>query len=80
MTTILIAVIYHDPKDHPGKYVGRMQWPIGETKGQVKIKVAPEPFAVTDSLEEVREFCRRAGMVSIGRSSTDDPVIVECWV
>lgn len=70
-------VIYHNPSDHPGKYVVR-QWLV--------IRGDPEPhpvplFTTHDTLENAREATPilEMGLVRLPRFDNDDPVIVEVW-
>lgn len=69
-----VVVIYHDPLDHPGRWVTRRQW-----AGRGQVEVEAEPLAVVDSLEQARDAVP-AGMVCLPRSPDDEPQIVELWV
>jgi hypothetical protein len=62
--------IYDNPKDYPDKFVVR-RW-VGEKPDQV-------PLAVVDDLQAAR-LAVPSGHICVSRSTTDDPVIVECWL
>lgn len=69
LSRLPIICIYEHPEDYPTKYVARL-WNLER----------PTPLAaVADTLEEIRATIP-AGMVSITRSETDDPCIVETWI
>ena len=72
-TEITIYVVYANPSDFPGKYVGRKHWvrPDGVT-------VSPEPFAVADTLDEVRKEVPE-WLVRMDRQPDDDAAICEVW-
>jgi hypothetical protein len=64
-------VIYHSPKDYPGKYVVRL-WLVGHGFG-------PTNFAEQfETLEGARAFVP-PGLICMTRNPADDPVIVETW-
>lgn len=69
-----MVVIYDHPKDSPNGFVVRL-W------SSFRGIVAPAKLLGSDlpSVEAARELVPR-GMVSIGRSDHDDPVIAEVWL
>lgn len=70
-----MAVIYHDPSDFPGMYVGRYH-----RIAAGNILVDPKPFAVAPTIEEVREAMTPGTDRQVGPSEGDDPCIVEVWM
>ena len=66
-------VIYENPTDYPDRFVVR-KWRIGGGA----VEAAVWPTKVVDSLEEARSHVPD-GLVNIGRTSGDDPVIREVW-
>ena len=64
-------VIYHSPRDCPGKFVVRM-WLVGHRMGPTNFV---EQF---DTLEQAREFIP-LGLFCMVRADEDDPSIVETW-
>ena len=68
-------MIYHNPTDFPGMYVGRYHR-IATTN----IVIDPEPFAVAPTLEEIRAAMAPGNSHQFARSLEDDPCIVEVWV
>ena len=72
---LLMAVIYHNPSDFPGMYVGRYHRILGGN-----ILIDDEPFAVASGLEEIRRAIAPGNNHQIGAQATDDPCIVEVWV
>lgn len=69
---LVMHVIYHNPSDHPGKWVVR---PRHISPGR------DEPMAlcyVCDNLEEARTKIP-AGLHCLPRYPQDDPVIYEVW-
>ena len=66
-------VIYHDPKDYPGKFVTR-RWFVHNHMDPDLL-----PMAVADSIFEARAVLP-SGLVKMNRIPGDDPVIVESWV
>jgi hypothetical protein len=71
-----LFVIYKNPRDYPGKFVLR-RWRVGNgTPGPI---ADPDPIAVTDSLQAVRDRIP-SWCVNIGRYDCDDAAILEVWV
>jgi len=70
-----LFVIYQNPSDFRGKFVVRGQ--VAQSDGSIRPN--KEPLGVVESLDEARSLVP-AGLVNLGRSDEDDPVIVECWV
>ncbi len=65
--------IYHNPSDFPGKFVVR-RFLISD------VALADRnPWIVTETLEKARRTIPQYGLVCLGRSTGDDPVIVETW-
>lgn len=62
--------IYDHPLDYPEYFVAR----------EFHLDKATTNVLIANSLEELREGFRRAGMVPIPRDPSDDPVIVETWL
>lgn len=67
-----IIVVTKDPKDYPGKVVGRV-W-------EGKSGLPSNLVVVRDTLEQLRETIPTHRFVCAGRKPNDDPVIVECWL
>lgn len=66
-------VIYFKPTDHPEGYCAR--------RFEVTDKVqATEDFIKDVTLEQLRERFESMGLVNMGRSPEDDPVIKEIWI
>lgn len=81
MTDIGGYTVYVDPRDYPGRYVAR-RWTVrGEGLG-AHIVPDPEPLAVAEDLETVREAITEAapGLVCLSRMPDDDPAIYETWL
>lgn len=74
--TIRLFVITHNTKDFGDKFVVR-----GRSISRGIDEPDAEPTAVCDNLEEARDVCKAHPSVStnIGRSVSDDPVIIESW-
>lgn len=72
---LFMAVIYHNPSDYPGMYVGRYH-----RISTGNIIVDPEPFAVAPTLEQVREAMSPGNDHRFPRTDEDDPCIVEAWI
>lgn len=72
---LFLAVIYHNPSDFPGMFVGRYH-------KVTATRVIPddEPFAVGPTLEGVREAMAPGNDQRFDRSPDDDPTIVETWI
>ena len=70
---ISMWVIYHSPKDHPGKTVAR-KWVV-DRRG-----AWPTDEAAIDSLENLREQHRKMLRFRIPRNPLDDACIVESWI
>ena len=71
---VSLLVIYENPKDYPGKVVGRWHHIL---PGGTRIEA--EPAFVVDTLAAAREEVP-SGLHNLGRRPEDDPVIVEVWV
>lgn len=69
-----VLVIYHNPVDHPGRYVTRAQWIYPG-----RVEPDPEPLAVVDTLEEARAVIP-PDMDRVARDPHDEPQVVECWL
>lgn len=69
-----IYVIYDNPRDYPGKFVVRRQWPHD---GQVIAD--KEALAVVDTLDQARAALPD-GLIRFDRHPNDDSVIVEAWL
>ncbi len=69
-----LLTVYFSPSDYPGRYVVR-----GHRVTPRRAFADARPTAVTSSLEEARAAIPD-GLVCIGRSLGDDPVIVETWL
>jgi len=67
-----IIAVYNNPSDYPGKYVARL-WNVE------KIGKLTQVAVVKDTLEEIREQIPY-GLINVGRSFDDDPVIEEVWI
>ena len=72
---IYLAVVYHNPSDYPGMYVGRYH-----KIRAANIIIDPEPFAVAPTLEQVREAIAPGNTQRFARWEADDPCIVEIWI
>lgn len=71
-----IIVIYRRPKDYPDfAYVAR-EYTVGDRGEMIP---ALEVFATGDTLAQVRHKIP-LNLVCVGRSTRDDPTIVETWV
>lgn len=64
-----IFTIYHNPKDFPEKYAVR----LFDGKAPTRL------LSVKDTLEEARKTIPPL-FKQVGRSPTDDPIIVETWL
>lgn len=72
---LYMAVLYHNPSDFPGLYVGRYH------KIGVGVVIPdPEPFAVAPTIEEVRQAMSPGNEHRLAPSEHDDATIVEVWV
>lgn len=67
-------VVYHNPTDHPGKWVVRRQRLFGN-----QIIADCRARVVADSLDEARPFIP-VGLTNIGRLAQDDLAIHEVWI
>jgi hypothetical protein len=67
---LTIWAIYHNPTDHPGKFVARKF--LGE-KPTTECQIG-------DSLEDLRMEMRRMGLAFFPRMPGDEPQIVETWL
>lgn len=65
-----IWAVYERPTDYPDYFVARKF--VGENP--------TDEVLWAYSLKDVRQLMQRMGLVSIGRSHNDDPVIVEVWL
>lgn len=73
--TLTLWVVYEFPSDYPHHYVVRAQ----HVQGQ-RIRVDPEPHAVTSTLSAARASLPR-GLFCMGRQvGDDDPAILEVWI
>lgn len=72
-----MVVIYHNPRDAPGKYVAR-RWRIEGGPNYQPVADA-EPICVDASLEKVRQVVAE-GRFRLDRHELDDPVILEVWL
>jgi hypothetical protein len=75
---LTVWTIFHDPMDHPGKWVlrGFDVLRVPDVGGQI----TPQQGAfVADSLEGVRAGLP-PGVTCLGRQEQDDPKIYESWV
>lgn len=72
--TLSIFVIYHNPKDYPGKFVVREH---ASRPGQVL--VCRKPVAIVGSIAEARASLH-AGLFRMARHEKDDPAIFETWI
>ncbi len=72
---LFMAVIYHNPSDFPGMYVGRYH-----RIEAGNVFVDPEPFAVAPSLEEIRQAMAPGNNHQLATQAGDDPCIAEVWV
>ena len=69
-----MLVIYEDPKDYPGKVVGRWHHILpGCTE------IDREPAFVVDTLDAARAEVP-SWLHCLSRHPEDDPVIVETWI
>ena len=66
-------VIYDHPRDHPGYFVVR-PWDI--ENGVVTPRLVAAQF---NELAAARAWCEQLELVCIGRTSADDPTILEVW-
>jgi len=66
-------VIYHNPRDYPGKFVTR-RWLVHNT-----MNPDLRPMAVEATIEDARRALP-SGLVKMHRIPGDDRVIVESWV
>lgn len=64
-----LIVIYDNPSDFPGKYVARL-WDMDKSTVYA---------VVAGSLAEIRNAIPKT-MTCIGRTSQDDPCILETWI
>jgi len=73
-THLSLLVIYENPKDYPGKVVGRWHhiYPGGS-------RIDGDPAFVVDTLAAARQEVP-LGLHCLGRQPEDDLVIVEAWV
>lgn len=62
-------VIYNSPSDYPGKYVVRV-WDLN---------IPTNLVAVADSYEQIMKSIPTKRVCNWGRTSIDDPCIVETW-
>jgi hypothetical protein len=65
-----IWTVYENPSDFPGKFVARLF--INDKPTSL--------IMVTDELKVIRRRLQNKGFVRLPRATTDDPVIVECWL
>ena len=72
---LFLAVIYHNPSDFPGMFVGRYH-----KVSASQVVPDAEPFAVGPTLEGVREAMAPGNEKRFDRFADDDPCIVEVWV
>lgn len=67
------VVVYHDPSDYRGKYIGRVF--------ELAVPVPTDVIIIRDSLEAVREDIRAAGFrAAFARDRADKEQIVETWI
>ena len=71
---LFLAVIYHNPSDFPGMYVGRYH-----RIAAGNILIDPDPFGVAADLDTVRRAMSPGNDRQVGPSEGDDPCIVEVW-
>jgi hypothetical protein len=71
---LVIWTVYCNPRDYPGKFVVR---PFRAWAGEPMPDA--EPHFVGDTLEGARASIP-TGLVCLGPSPGDDPVIVETWL
>lgn len=64
-----MIAIYYNPKDFPGKYVGR----VYDVDGAKKI------HSVAGTYKDLKDRIP-PWMIRIGRSPNDDPCILETWL
>lgn len=72
--TLVMYVIYDNPRDHPGKFVTRM-WISSQTSGPMPTST----HSIHDTLDQARSAVPN-GMHRIRAMSEDDPCIVETWL
>lgn len=66
-------VIYYNPTDYPGKTLAR-RWDV------TTVDTPTNEILVSDNLLDLRVRFESMGLVCLGRSPEDDPVILEVWV
>jgi hypothetical protein len=71
--SLAMYVVYDHPADHPHHYVLRRQ----DVRGG-RVSVAKEAVLFS-TIEGARNWCKKLGLVSIGRMPQDDPAIAEVW-
>lgn len=76
MNVLSMWTIYDRPRDQPPtpRYFARR---IEIQDGLVR---ATDETLAGDDLETLRQQFAERGLVRVHRASTDDPVIVECWL
>lgn len=74
--TLDLWTIFFGPSDYPGKYVLKKFTIVG---GQLEPTPAPEPTAITLTLEQARKHLPD-GLVNMGRDPKDEPIVVETWI
>jgi hypothetical protein len=72
-----IYVVTKNPKDYPGKYVVRVQFPTKDPRRPVAVGPV---IAVANSLREARRALDPLPVVRMQRHPDDDAVIVETWL
>lgn len=67
-----VWTIYDRPSDHPQGYIARLYEVGAETEAT--------GTTIVGTLEQIRFWLERAGLVNICRQEGDDPNIVESWI